>query len=427
MREFIILACLACVALTPFIIKHHVYFNGQVDFNHVYIAASLYNNGQLDGIYGNSPYGHTRHSDWMALEQTLPDGIFDNFFTYLPLYIVPYSILVRVFSYVQLVHIHFYLNLLLIVALAAILSLALQRPLWQKALLVSLITCCNASLFILELGQNILICGLFVWLYLHAVLKQNKYHAALFLVFAVLCKFWAVLFLFLPLARRQYFLAAYSLVAIAFMVLVQYLWQPELMQQYFALLKSFSGSTYVSHFNYSFVAILRRFTMPVGYSNNIIEEIDGLPVYIPVLQLLAIGILGLVGWIGRGFHLKIACNLGLIFVIVSIFWSFYFILAIPVQVSTYFTFSNYVKRRVWLHSYLALLLLAFMFDMVFHLWLFSGFYGLFSQEATYQIFYIQCLLPLFALFGTIGIQAMRKGAIRSDWRKRLFDFRPNVG
>src|SRR5690349_3332496 len=100
--------------LVPSLWRQDLIRFAQTDLIPVIVAAQLYNQGNKAAIYGHNPYVGLYHPDWVAVEEALPtERLGETDYPYAPIYLLPFTWLVRVLEYYQLVAVVAVLNLII--------------------------------------------------------------------------------------------------------------------------------------------------------------------------------------------------------------------------------------------------------------------------------------------------------------------------
>ncbi|MEQ9364722.1 MAG: glycosyltransferase family 87 protein, partial [Leptospirales bacterium] len=321
----------------------HGTFTGQVDFSPVYIAAKLLLAGERGSIYGNDPYGADRDLKWIQQEQALTGGHYDTVFSYMPAYLIPILPFAHAFEYKTCVRILTAINIALAAVLCGYLALQNRFRFYFQLLLAGALSNAHVVTEAIDLGQNMLIAGVFIYLFFRAVDRKQRWLAILFFLVAAVSKPWAFLFAGYALVRRDYWLVVYLITSLAAVVAVQALWDPALFAGYLKISIAHSKIAVLAHNNIALTAGIHRLLLDDWISYVGWFDAGGTPFFLLPLKLTLAASAVLVGYLSEDINIKIRSVLVAVFVMLNVFWDFYLILFLPFFLKDLFPFS---KKRI---------------------------------------------------------------------------------
>lgn len=386
----------------------HGNITGQVDFSPVYIAAKLFLDGDKDSVYGNDPYGSARDLKWMEQEKNLPAGHFDTVFSYMPVYLVPLLPFAYAFDYETCVRILTAINIGLAAFLCGFLAIQNGYRFYFQLIIAGLLAHAHVITEIIDLGQNMLIAGAFIYLFLKAVDRNQRGFAVLFFLIAAISKPWAFLFAGYPLVRRDLWLVGYLMLSLAAIVGVQAVWDPGLFAGYLEISVAHSRIAVLAHNNIAFTAGIHRLLLDDWISYVGWFDAGGAPFFLLPMKLILAASAVLVGFLSKNDRVQLRSVLVAVFIMLNVFWDFYLILFLPILMQDLFPLS---KKKIPL---LLLGLICFYWSQI-ELYPFfnSYFYRYFPGGATGAVAAAQMLLPAI-LVGWLYILALRTAADSSQ-------------
>ncbi len=421
-RPLDVILLIACGLIALSAITHRfatTFMGGQPDFIPVYVAAQLYNRGDIAAIYDHTPYGTHKADEWVEVESQVPNGNWQTVYPYAPVYLLPVAALVQFVSYHTAVIVLYSFNAALVLGLSVGLALYLPLPnITARAALVIFLCTAHAAVNVLWLGQNFMVCLLGLALFGRDYLHGQTWRAALWFLLANVSKPWAAAFLLLPFLRRDYKSTALYGGALLFFFGVQYLWQPELVQGYIEITRSHTGITILAANNHSLSAGLTRLLVPgwtafYDWTNAGAEFFSA-----KFIRYALIPPVVLVGWITRDDRLRAHATVLTLFLLGNVFWDFYGLLMLP------FVMYTIVETRQ--PAYRVLLLIGvFITYWLSHIVVYQiaaetllSRVSLRQAEVTVALY---SLVPA-ALYGFSFVHHIRRSG-KLNWRERLFDFR----
>ncbi len=331
-REFLFFFCLSLLAGLPALYEIMVMPTpkAQTDLYPMIVAARLYQAEKYEGVYANEPFGGYRHPDWVREEQKIPLGSWRTVFPYMPVYMLPFVVLERNFTVLQLALGWAVLNALIMTAFVASIGAGLRAPVLVKGLITCLMAYANITWFPVHFGNNILLCVTSLWFFVGFYIRGRLAPAVLFYVLATLMKPWAVLFGLLPLFRldwRACFTMGFAYVGV---LAAHALWNFDLLMGYFELTLAHAKMGVVHYANYSPSAALERFNM--GYWFHYAGGAASPPISARVRAVAYLGVLAvvIVGFRSRRTGTKLWCTIMAIFLAANVFWNHYVALFLPV-------------------------------------------------------------------------------------------------
>ncbi len=361
---------------------------GQVDFSPSYISAKLLLAGERQSVYGNEPYGSDRDLNWMAEERALPEGHYDTVFSYMPAYLIPMLPLAYAFDYLTIIRLLGALNIGLAALLCASLAVRFtDRPHWQL-LLAGLLAHAHVITETIDLGQNMLLAGGFIYLFFEAVDRNRTWAAILFFLLAAISKPWAFLFGGYALVHRKYLMVVYLGASLAIIIGVQALLEPELFAGYLELSSAHSKIAVLAHNNVAFTAGLHRLLLDDWIQYVGWFDAGAAPFFLLPLKLALASLTVFVGWRTDDAKVKRRSVLVAVFVMLNVYWDYYMVLFLPLLLADLRPFS---KNKIPL---LALGAITFFWSQIalypfFH----AYFYRFFPGGATGTIVAAQLLAP----------------------------------
>ncbi|MCR9144240.1 MAG: DUF2029 domain-containing protein [bacterium] len=366
----------------------HGTFTGQVDFSPVYIATKLMLAGERASIYGNDPYGAHRDLKWMKEEQALPDGHYDTVFSYMPVYLIPILPFAYAFDYKSCVRVLTAINIALAALLCGYLALQNRFRFILQLLLAGLLAHAHVITETINLGQNMLIAGAFIYLFLRAVDRNQRGLAILFFLIVAVSKPWAFLFAGYALVRRDFKLVFYLGGSLGLLIAAQALWDPALFAGYLEITLAHSKIAVLAHNNIAFTAGIHRLMLDDWISYVGWFDAGSTPFFLLPLKMSLAALAVLVGFLSPHRGVKTRSVMVAVFVMLNVFWDFYLILFLPFFMQDLFPFS---KKKIPL----LLLGVASFFWRQIELYPFfhSYFYKYFAGGATGTIAATQMLIP----------------------------------
>lgn len=417
-----VLLLIACGLIALSAITHRfstTFMGGQPDFIPVYVAAQLYNDGDIEAIYDHTPYGTHKAEEWVAMESQAPNGNWQTVYPYTPVYLLPVAVLVKFVSYHTAVIVLYTFNAALVLALSVGLALTLPLPhLTARAGLVIFLCTAHAAVNVLWLGQNFMICLLGLALFGRDYMQGHNRRAVLWFLLANVSKPWAAAFLMLPFLRRDYKSTALYGCALILFFAAQYVWQPELVRGYIDITRSHTGITILAANNHSLSAGLTRLLVPgwtafYDWTNAGDEFLKA-----KMIRYALIPPVVLVGWITRDDRLRAHATVLTLFLLGNVFWDFYGLLMLPFVMATILETERRTYR--WL-----LLAAVFIMYWLSHIVVYQiaaetllSRVSLRQAEVTVALY---SLVPA-ALYGYSFVHHLRRSG-ELKWRERLFDFR----
>lgn len=342
----------------------------QTDLVPVIVAAKLYDKEKIDAIYSYDP--DSIDPDWLAEERALPSDVSGTAYPYTPVYLLPFSWLVRALQYRDIVDAMAVLNVLLAISMVSYLAVRIT----DRFPLQLAITCTFALAQAVEvpilLGQNFLVTLLFTAGFVIFDLDRRRGLAVMCLVLAAITKPWAPMLMVIPLLRRDYRMASLATFSLIMLFSAQYAWNPELTRGYLELVGVVGSIDIIAHNNMSLSAAMHRLSLIVAgdpwHSWEQWRHVENAPW--PALRYgLGAGAL-LVGWIARGDVLKAQSVLIAMFLVASVYWDFYALMLVPLVLSTILSFEpTRESSPVWQYAVCAAFIAAVFIGSSFRPWM----------------------------------------------------------
>ena len=342
-QELMLCLFAAIAALTPVYLQRQSDLGrqmGQIDFYPTFIGGKLYLENKKDAIYGNVPYGRIRHPDWIKHEMQLPDGHSDTVFPYTPAYLLAFVPLVKLMDYPSLINAFLAMNFMLFAFLAARVAAGLSAPFPVRILVACLICQSFIGITIMELGQNFLLCGLFLWLHVGSVIKKKAFQAALFLALAAACKPWAVLFGIVPFFRRNMRMTFIVGLGLLVFFAAQALFEPQLTLGYFLLTLKHSSISILATNNVSLSAAIHRLLMDHWFVWATWQHAGAAPLAAYAIKAALAAMVLAIGWRDRRPSVQALGILTAIFLVMNVFWDYYLALFLPFTASALFPWNR---------------------------------------------------------------------------------------
>lgn len=308
----------------------------QIDFVPVIVAAKLYDKGKIDAIYSFHPDASERHPDWRAEERALPTDVSGTAYPYTPAYLLPFSWLVRVLKYRDLVDAMAVLNVLLAACMVSVLAVRITDDFPLQLAITCTFALAQAVEVPILLGQNFLLTLLFTAGFVIFDLERRRGLATLCFVLAATTKPWAAMLIAMPFLRRDYRMVSLATLSLVLLFGAQYAWNPELTRGYFEQAGVLGSMNLIAHNNMSLSAAMDRLSLSVAgepwYAWEKWRDVGKAP--LPFLRYgLGAGAL-LVGWIARSEVLKAQSVLIAMFLVSNVYWDFYALMLAPLVLST---------------------------------------------------------------------------------------------
>jgi len=380
----------------------------QTDLVPVIVAAKLYDEQKIDAIYSYEQDASESHPDWLAEERALPSDVSETGYPYTPAYLLPFSWLVRVLKYHDIVDAMAVMNVLLAVSIVSYLAVRITDGFPLQLAITCTFALAQAVEVPIFLGQNFFINLLFTAGFVIFDLDRRRALAALCLVLAAITKPWAPMLIAIPLLRRDYRMASLATFSLIVLIAAQYAWNPELTRGYFEVVGLVGSINIVAHNNMSFAAALHRLSLLVAgdpwYAWEQWRHVEKAP--LPLLRYgLGAGAL-LVGWIARSEVLKTQSVLIALFLVANIYWDFYALMLAPLVLSTILSLrpvrgSSPVRRYVVCAAYIAALFIG----SSFRPWMGPWSRGEFMEFAEFPIMALDTLKSLTFLALAAAIAA----------------------